>query len=407
MASPEKDQKISSLEQQMTEREGQIAKLQKDLQDTQSKASSSAEKDQQISSLQSRLSGTEARLSEAISMREALQQQLSSVQSAQADKEIKETSLNDKITALEKAVAEKSEAAQSLAAQVIAFKKTAAANQMEAQELAKKEADIKRLEAQLAERNAKLASLEERLTAAENMSQQIQASKTAEKSNEALIATLKEDLVIKSSQLGERDAKLVQMQSQVSQLEAQLKATQQQNAKAMAQQASYVQPSYGSEVSQGVTPNSSVSVFPSAMQYQTVLSNAGVPIVGGISEVNNGNNSETYRAYSWKTQSLYGSVEMRQVSNIAAYEGVISQYLSRAKSRCDGEFAAVPSSTKANAAEMSKSYEIACVGQESSSSASVLFTFGKGIVSTIAHEGRAEAMDLAIDARDRVARTIR
>ena len=62
---------------------------------------------------------------------------------------------------------------------------------------------------------------------------------------------------------------------------------------------------------------------------------------------------------------------------------------------------------KASGVEQSSSYEIACVGQGSSSSASVLFTYGKGIISTVAHEGRAEAMDLAIDARDRVAKAIR
>lgn len=134
---------------------------------------------------------------------------------------------------------------------------------------------------------------------------------------------------------------------------------------------------------------------------------AGVPVVGGISEVAAGAKSANYKAYSWKTQSLYGSVEMRRVASAAAFNDIISQYLERAKSRCQGEFAAVPAQTKARNADVSKSYEIACVGQGASSSASVLFTYGKGIASTFAHEGRAEAMDLAIDARDRVAGNFR
>jgi hypothetical protein len=93
---------------------------------------------------------------------------------------------------------------------------------------------------------------------------------------------------------------------------------------------------------------------------------------------------------------------MKQVSDETQLSSVVDQYLARAKARCQGDFAAVPSAD-ASGMNNSQAYEIACVGRDLSSSASVLFSYGNQIATTIAHEGRAEAMDLAIDARDRIA----
>jgi hypothetical protein len=155
-----------------------------------------------------------------------------------------------------------------------------------------------------------------------------------------------------------------------------------------------------------ITPKVAPVKFMSKGEFSDLLQIAGVPVSGALDEVKGGDPS-SYRAYSWKTSSLYGSVEMRRVASEAAFDSVIGQYLSRAKSRCSGEFAAVPASISAANVEQSKSYEIACVSQSASSSASVLFTYGNGIAMTVAHEGRAEAMDLAMDARDKIAGQIR
>lgn len=133
-----------------------------------------------------------------------------------------------------------------------------------------------------------------------------------------------------------------------------------------------------------------------------MLKGAGVIVRGALQTVP-GSGAPTYRAYSWKTDSLYGSAEMNKVSDASQLDSVINQYLARAKKRCGGEFAAVPSPVKSSHTDNIKAYEIACVGGSSSSSASVLFSYGDQIVTTIAHEGRAEAMDMAIDARDKVA----
>lgn len=140
--------------------------------------------------------------------------------------------------------------------------------------------------------------------------------------------------------------------------------------------------------------------FQSAQDIASLLNKAGIGVEGRIQEVKGGDPS-SYRAYSWKTDRLYGSAEMRRISGVDQFDSAVTDYLDRAKSRCSGDFAAVPSPVK-SASSQSQAYEIACVGQSSSSSASVLFTYGDRVATIVAHEGPAEIMDLAIDARDKL-----
>lgn len=140
--------------------------------------------------------------------------------------------------------------------------------------------------------------------------------------------------------------------------------------------------------------------FQSAQDIASLLNKAGIGVEGRIQEVKGGDPS-SYRAYSWKTDRLYGSAEMRRISGVDQFDSAVTDYLDRAKSRCSGDFAAVPSPVK-SASSQNQAYEIACVGQSSSSSASVLFTYGDRVATIVAHEGPAEIMDLAIDARDKL-----
>ncbi len=149
--------------------------------------------------------------------------------------------------------------------------------------------------------------------------------------------------------------------------------------------------------------SSSPSGFKSSDDFSSLLKSAGVTVQGGVHAA--AASSTSYRAYSWKTDSLYGSAEQRAMSS-SGYEAAVDQYLSRAKSRCGGEYAAIPAQVSTGAAR-SKAFEIACVNSKGGTSASVLFTYSDGVMTTIAHEGRAEAMDIAMEARDRVAGQVR
>lgn len=140
------------------------------------------------------------------------------------------------------------------------------------------------------------------------------------------------------------------------------------------------------------------SPFMSADMFSQTLKSAGIPISNGVSVVAGGD-PNTYRAYSWKTENLFGSVEMRKVGLSDSLESIVQKYLARAKSRCAGDFAAVPSIIPASG----KGYEIACVTKGANSSASVVFSYRNGIVMTVAHEGNADMMDVAIEARDKIA----
>ena len=149
-----------------------------------------------------------------------------------------------------------------------------------------------------------------------------------------------------------------------------------------------------------ISPMASVN-FQSPEDFAQMLNAAGINIRGDVENVETGS-SDSYRAYRWKTDSLFGSVEQRAMKGGKGFDTAVNDYLERAKSRCAGDFAAVPSEVTSSADQV-KSYEIACIGTKSNTSASVMFTYGNNVMMTLAHEGKAEAMDLAMEARDRMA----
>lgn len=401
--------KLDNLQSQVTQKEVKIKEMEVTL--AQLQAQASPEKDKEIESLKS------------------------SLEQAQAARKQQEE-LKGSMAALQSEVSAREAKIKEMEAQLASLRQSTVATTSNVSE---KETQLIALRGQMAEKEAKIAELQSALDKTKLSAEQAQLAQSSAASNNALVATLKEELTSKSSQLGETEAKLaqanaqlaqlqaqsqVQTQSQsiqaassanlqaqlaqgqqrISQLETQIKMMQQAPSPASnpAQQAFYVQPAYGTE---NASSTNGIN-FPSIQTFSSLLKSAGVPVKGDVSEISGGDPS-SYKAYSWKTDSLYGSIEMRKADGVAAFDNVVSQYLARAKSRCNGEFAAVPSSVKAQGTEKSTSYEIACVGQGSSSSASILFTLNGGIVSTIAHEGRAEAMELAIDARDKIARSYR
>ncbi len=149
-----------------------------------------------------------------------------------------------------------------------------------------------------------------------------------------------------------------------------------------------------------VSPVASVK-FQSREDYIRMLQGAGINIRGDVQSVETGN-ADSYRAYRWKTDSLFGSAEQRAMKDGKGFDAAVNDYLDRAKSRCDGDFAAVPSDVTISS-EKVKSFEFACLGNKANTSASVMFSYGDDVMTILAHEGKSEAMDLAMEARDRMA----
>lgn len=149
-----------------------------------------------------------------------------------------------------------------------------------------------------------------------------------------------------------------------------------------------------------VAPVAQVS-FQSAEDFNRILKQAGLNLNGNV-ETMPSTTTADYRAYRWKTENLFGSVEQRAMKGGNNFDTAVQQYLDRAESRCNGDFAAIPADVSV-AADKSKAFEIACMGGKVNSTASVLFTYGNDVMMTIAHEGKSDAMDTAMEARDRVA----
>ena len=353
-------------------------------------AGADPQKDAKISGLENELSQVKAELSDKAQQLADAQSKMQTTQTAQADVEGK----NKAMLGMQADLAQKT---QELAT---AQAKLNQLNQTQVGAATQKDADLQAIKTQLAQVQGQLQA--EQLKA-QQVNVQGQAQQSAEQAS--LVANLQ-------LQVQQANEKIVQLQNQVATANAaSLRSAAVAPAVAAPATAAYVPPIPPAGGITNASYSAPVAAQPSAVHFKSLdefsalLKNAGVDVRGNLQQVKGGDPS-SYRAYSWKTDSLYGSVEMKKVTDESQFDSAVSQYLSRAKSRCTGEFAAVPSPVKAASMAKSSAYEIACVSPSSSSSASVLFTYGNQIATTVAHEGRAEAMDLAIDARDRVSSKI-
>ena len=386
---------LNSLEDQMAEKDAKLKAVEAEL--MAAKGNSSPDKEMKIADLQKQLDFARSDMKIKIDQATAAQNTVIA-------------SLKDELAKKDKVVFETQAQLASVQNQSLsqtqAQQKIKSSLSAQEQNLAALKADLDKKTQQLSEANAKV--------------QQLEQIKSQAQSEDKIVSALKAQLADTQKQLADTRADSQQMDAKVSATQAQTLAAlqmqvQQGNQKIVELQnrvstlgAIPVQPA-PVPAAQNISfepPKQNSVKFLSLDEFSGILKSAGVPVRGALQEVKGGDPA-SYRAYSWKTDSLYGSVEMRQSPTASGFDTVIGQYLSRAKSRCSGEFAAVPSAVKASNIGQSKSYEIACVNQSASSSASVLFTYGDGIAMTVAHEGRAEAMDIAMDARDRVAGQIR
>jgi len=80
----------------------------------------------------------------------------------------------------------------------------------------------------------------------------------------------------------------------------------------------------------------------------------------------------------------------------------VKTYLERTEKRCPGDFAIVPNSSSGPDSQRIESYEIACIGEDVSASASLLFFSEGEMLNVIAHEAEAKKMAAAMDKRDRL-----
>ncbi|GJL85374.1 MAG: hypothetical protein DHS20C02_11490 [Micavibrio sp.] len=111
-------------------------------------------------------------------------------------------------------------------------------------------------------------------------------------------------------------------------------------------------------------------------------------------------------AYQWRSDNLYGSAEQRKLEKASDFDTFVQQYLARTKARCPGDFAALSDGPTRQGGMRMDSYEVACIGGDVSSSATVLFFEADGKFNVVAHEADASNMDVAMEVRDRLVKAI-
>lgn len=113
-----------------------------------------------------------------------------------------------------------------------------------------------------------------------------------------------------------------------------------------------------------------------------------------------------YVAYQWNGGEVYGSAEQKALSSPSQFDSLVQDYLERTESRCPGEFAIVPDSSVGGGDARTDSYEVACVSNNVSSGASLLFFNKGGTFTIVAHEAPAEELGNAINMRNQVRRVV-
>lgn len=136
-------------------------------------------------------------------------------------------------------------------------------------------------------------------------------------------------------------------------------------------------------------------------EIEGLLKRAGVETSGGVQSIGGAATSRV--AYRWQTSGLFGTAEQKAMESPQQFDRFVQDYLDKTRSRCPGQFAAVPALLESTSAGQIASYEIACVDNAGSgASAALIFTGRDQVFTTIAHEAAPESMDFAMDARDRL-----
>jgi chromosome segregation ATPase len=142
--------------------------------------------------------------------------------------------------------------------------------------------------------------------------------------------------------------------------------------------------------------------FTDATAMQSILSGAGIRLNNGVRKIDAASGTDS-QILSWQVGKLYGSAEQQAMNGPQQFDMLVQHYLDKTKSRCKGQFAAVPGETQDLGAVRTANYEIACIGDSGKgASASLLFYSKDNVFTTIAHESGVDGMDQAMDIRDRL-----
>ncbi|MEM7679775.1 MAG: hypothetical protein AAF182_02070 [Pseudomonadota bacterium] len=149
-----------------------------------------------------------------------------------------------------------------------------------------------------------------------------------------------------------------------------------------------------------IRPKPVNAVYVPGYSVRSVLSEANIVDPAQVRVVKQASGPQAL-VHQWTLDDVYGSSEQRPVSGEADFERLVQDYLEKTENRCAGDYAIVPDKSFDKLSTRIDTYEIACVGQDASSSASLLFVKKGDTFTVLAHEASVDDMAEAIALRDR------
>ncbi len=146
---------------------------------------------------------------------------------------------------------------------------------------------------------------------------------------------------------------------------------------------------------------STITFKPAGADLQALLEQASVVRGAAVKPVDAGEDAAV-TVYSWDAENLFGSAEQKALGDIQQFDTLVEAYLNKTENRCPGDFAAMPDVVKDQDGIRISTYEVACMGDDASAAASLVFYTQDGVFTSIAHEVDVASMDVAMDVSERL-----
>lgn len=144
----------------------------------------------------------------------------------------------------------------------------------------------------------------------------------------------------------------------------------------------------------------------SVLSIQDILTLSNVSLSSPVSAVEKSLGHDV-SAYQWQGDNVFGSAMQRPLETVGQFDVYVREYLEKTQSRCEGDFAITPTGSQETGQTRIDSYDIACVGDNIDSAASLVFFNKEGVFTAMAHESSVAQMGIAMDMRDRLVDTIK
>lgn len=127
-------------------------------------------------------------------------------------------------------------------------------------------------------------------------------------------------------------------------------------------------------------------------QLRDALMRAGINVDGQI-------NARGPGQYQWTAGQLRGQAQIVPITKVGGLDAFVSSFMNLSEKACQGDFASLPAPDVAKG----RAFEVACITPQSNLSSSLIFVQRGSDVIVVGHEISADDMDVAMDARDRIA----